>query len=62
MDYLKESLTKKSLLQLKNEMEALAGHWNGDESGKLEDQAHICGEIIDHIKDIETLLEELENN
>ncbi len=52
----------KQLIKIKHDMEALAGQWNGDESGRLEDQAHICGEIIDHINATITLLEELDNN
>ncbi len=52
----------KQLITLKQDMEALASNWNGDDSGKLEDQAHICGEVIDHVTATITLLEELENN
>ncbi len=52
----------KTLSQIKNYVETLGGQWDGDLPGRLEDQAHICGEILDHIKEIEKLLEELENN
>lgn len=43
-------------------MQELSGQWNGDESGRLEDQAHICDEVIEHIDQIEVLLKELEEN
>lgn len=51
----------KNLIKMRLDLEALAGQWDGDFPGKLEDQAHICGEIVDHIKTIEPLLEELVN-
>lgn len=51
-----------NLEKLKVRMQELSGQWNGDESGRLEDQAHICDEVIEHIDQIEVLLKELEEN
>lgn len=52
----------KHLQKFKEEVEDIAGQWNGDNSGRLEDQAHICLEILDKVKEIEVLIEELEAN
>lgn len=41
---------------LKSEMEVIAGEWDGDNSGRLEDRAHIAEDIIDKI-DLITILE-----
>lgn len=45
--------------ELKKEMEEIAGRWNGDESGWLEDQATIAIEILENIRQIEELIKEL---
>lgn len=45
--------------KLKKEMEEIAGSWNGDESGTAEDRAHAANDVLEHIKAIEELLEEL---
>ncbi len=44
---------------LKNEMEHIAGEWNGDEPGRQENNANIAEEVIEHINEINLLLEEL---
>ncbi len=41
---------------LKSKMEVIAGEWDGDNSGRLEDKAHIAENIIDKI-DLITILE-----
>jgi len=51
-----------TLIDLKKRMEQIAGEWNGDESGVLEDRANIAGDILEAIKNIEDLLEELGEN
>lgn len=45
--------------QLKAQMELIAGAWNGDEAGIQEDNAHIAEEVLEHIKEIEELLTNL---
>lgn len=35
--------------------EELAGQWNGDNSGNLEDQTHICNEIIEKLEELRNL-------
>lgn len=50
------------LITLKQDAEALGSQWNGEDSGKLEEQAHICGEIVDLVNKTITLLEELNEN
>lgn len=47
------------LKQLKEKMERIAGEWNGDESGRQEDNAHIAEEVIEKIDEIKELLEQL---
>lgn len=44
---------------LKKEMEIIAGLWNGDNPGIEEDKAHIANEVLEKIKEIEELLQEL---
>lgn len=51
-----------NLLKFKARIEEIAGEWNGDLPGRLEDQAHICEEILEHVKQIEVLIKELEEN
>jgi hypothetical protein len=53
---------EKTLKEIKEEAEQIAGEWNGDESGVLEDRANIAGDILEAIKNIEDLLEELGEN
>jgi len=45
--------------KLKEEMEEIAGAWNGDNPGLAEDRAHAALEVIEHIDAIEELLKEL---
>lgn len=49
----------KSLQEIKDEMEVIRGEWNGDESGRQEDQANIAEEIVEKINEIDELLKEL---
>jgi len=44
---------------LKEEMQTIAGEWNGDEPGIQEQRALIAYEIIQKIVEIETLKKEL---
>lgn len=39
--------------------EEIAGQWNGDESGIQEDKAHIAEDIVDSVKNLKELLEEM---
>lgn len=55
-------MEKLNLDQIKANVEELASQWNGDESGKLEDQTHLCQDILEAIKNLEELLLELEQN
>jgi hypothetical protein len=52
---------KAALTQLKNEMEEIAGRWNGDNSGLAEDRAHCALEIIKQVEGLEKLLDEMNN-
>ncbi len=44
-----------TLEKLMENMEEIAGMWNGKESGVLEDNAMIALEVIEHIKAIKEL-------
>jgi hypothetical protein len=44
---------------LKEEAEAIAGEWNGDEAGTLEDRATTAAELIDLIDRMKEVLGEL---
>ncbi len=44
---------------LKNEMEHIAGEWNGDEPGIQEENSKVALEVIDKINEIKELLEQL---
>ena len=50
---------KTELLKLKKECEEIAGNWNGDESGYMEDQAHIALDIIEKVDELIELINEL---
>lgn len=45
----------------KNHCDELAGLWNGDDAGKLEEQAGVCNEIVETIDRLEELLAEFGN-
>jgi hypothetical protein len=45
--------------KLKAQMEVISGAWNGDNSGTLEDNAHLANEVLEHITAIEKLIDEL---
>jgi hypothetical protein len=45
---------------IKKEMDEVAGQWNGDESGKQEEDAQTAIEILEHVARIEELLEQLD--
>lgn len=49
------------LKQLEKECGELAGMWNGDNPGRLEDQAHVCNDIIEASKVLRELLDEYSN-
>jgi len=53
-------IIKSPLENLKEDMMEIGGQWNGDEAGTQEDRAHIAAEVLTHVKDIEKLLEEME--
>lgn len=45
---------------IKQEMDEVAGLWNGDESGKLEEDAQTAKEVLDKVAEIEELLKSLD--
>lgn len=47
------------LRKTKKELEEIAGAWNGDESGELEDRAHEANECIGLVDKLITKLESL---
>jgi hypothetical protein len=50
-----------SITQLKAYATEVAGEWNGKDSGLLEDRAQIAIEMLDKIKELEALQDELED-
>ena len=54
-----EKYKEKTLSQIKEEAQEIAGEWNGDESGVKEDRALIASDIIDKVDEIRELLAEL---
>lgn len=48
-----------SLQAIKDEMLGIMGEWNGDESGRQEDNANIAEEVVENINKIDELLKEL---
>jgi len=60
MNYLDKELN--TLKDIKEEANQIAGEWNGDESGVLEDRANIAGDILEAVKNLEELLAELDEN
>lgn len=60
MSWGKEGINmKKELKKLIEEMEEVRGRWNGDESGYLEEQADIAGDVIEKSKELIELINEL---
>jgi Asp-tRNA(Asn)/Glu-tRNA(Gln) amidotransferase A subunit family amidase len=59
MNYLDKELN--TLRDIKEEANQIAGEWNGDESGVLEDRANIAGDILEAVKNLEELLAELDD-
>ena len=49
----------KTIKQIKEEMEEIAGEWNGDEAGVQEDRAVIALDVITKLDEVEELLAEL---
>jgi len=45
---------------IKQEMDEVAGQWNGDESGKQEEDAQIAKEVLEKVAEIEELLKQLD--
>ena len=44
-----------NLTTIKEYFEKLSGEWDGNSSGKLEDQATICKEILELIEELQQL-------
>lgn len=59
MDEIKNGLLIQELLALKAREEQVAGYWNGDESGIMEDRVHCAKEIIEKVDELVELLKEL---
>lgn len=55
-----DSTTQDTLDSLYNQAFAIAGEWNGDDPGVLEDRAHIANQIMDRLVDIKQLVSALE--
>ncbi len=53
---------EKTLKDIREEAEQIAGEWNGDESGVLEDRANIAVDILEAVKNLDALLVELGEN
>jgi len=49
----------KTLDEMQKYAEEVAGAWNGDEAGTQEERAHTATEILDKVKEIRELLNEL---
>lgn len=49
------------LAKLIDEAEKVSGEWNGDESGTLEDRAHIADDIVLAGTELQDLIASLEN-
>ena len=49
-----------TLTDIVNKYEEIAGEWNGDESGKLEDRANKAKEMLDACNTVLTLVMELD--
>lgn len=45
---------------IKQEMDEIAGAWNGDESGKQEEDAETAKEVLEKVAEIEELLRSLD--
>jgi len=50
---------KEELRKLIKECKEIAGRWNGDEAGYMEDQAEIASEIIEKANELINLINEL---
>ena len=59
LDYKLTDTLQQALDILSNQAQAIAGEWNGDESGELEDRANCAIEIIDLVAQLKDCLEEL---
>ena len=40
-------------------MDEVAGQWNGDEGGKLEEDAQVAKEALEKVEELENILKEL---
>lgn len=47
------------LEKLKHWAEGVAGQWDGDNPGLAEDRSHCASEIVEKVKELEVLLEEM---
>ncbi len=52
---------EKNLDKIKSWAEDIAGQWNGDEPGGAEDRAHQANDILEAIKNLEELVEGMDN-
>jgi len=50
-----------TLQAVKEHAEMVAGLWNGDDSGKLEDAAGAAKDVLHHLAKVEEYLEEIKN-
>lgn len=48
-----------TLQEIKDKANEIAGSWNGDEAGYLEERAMIANEILEKLKELEELLKEI---
>ena len=58
MDEISRGLMSLDLLRIQHDAESLAGQWNGDESGYLEEQAKVCNDIVATCQRLNELLTE----
>jgi DNA-binding FrmR family transcriptional regulator len=47
------------LSRVSDMIEKIAGEWDGNESGRLEDQASLCKDILDNVTALQGLLDSL---
>lgn len=50
-----------SLSTIKKWAEDIAGSWDGDKSGSLEDKAHQAQEILEKISELESLIDGMDD-
>lgn len=55
-------LTILDLKELARKAEEISGEWNGDLPGRDEDRAHCANDIIEKCKELEILLDEMQES